>query len=238
MTAVSMLGFAAFLGVSLWVGARLLWLARRTREIPEAAIGGALFLGGVGFSTIVAAFRLRLFPEPALFAVFAFAMAALALGTIALAVGVWKLFRPVDPAARAAVAATAIVQLAGWIAGVAEFRPDGSRGDFVFWSFNLSGFAAYAWSAAECFRYRALLERRARIGLSDPAIAHRFLLWGVAGCAGAAVFGAGMVARPFVHGPSAAVLLAQSLAGFVAGVAIWLAFFPPRAYLRRMARAR
>ena len=235
MAVLSLIGFGAFVGVSLWVGARLLLLARRTREVPELAIGAALFLGGAGYCVSMAAFRLHLVPAPLLRAAFAVAMAALAVGVIALAVGVWKLFRPGERWALAAVAATALVQTASWAAGVFDFRPDGSRSAFVFWSFNATGAAAYAWSAFECFRYNAVLRRRARIGLVDPELAHRFRLWAIAGGAGAAVFLVGMIARPFVTGPQPAVLFAQSMCGFIAGVAIWLAFFPPVAYVRRIA---
>jgi hypothetical protein len=57
--AVALLGFAAFVAVSLSVGLRLLRLASRTRELPELAIGVALFAGGVGYSLFILMFSLR-----------------------------------------------------------------------------------------------------------------------------------------------------------------------------------
>jgi hypothetical protein len=229
---VSVVGFVAFVAASAWVGARLLALAARTREVPELAIGSALVLGATGFTGLIAAFRLHLVPEPALATVYAVSTGASAIGVLALELGTWTLFRPGSRAVAVAFALSAVTLLASVVAGVATFRPDGHRTAFVFWSFNCVGAAAYAWGAAECFHYHALLRRRARIGLSDLSLAHRFLLWAIAGCGGAAVFGAGMFGRAVIGGPHAAVAFAQSLAGLVAAVAIWLAFFPPRAYLR------
>ena len=235
MGSVSVLGFGAFVGVSLWVGSRLLLLARRTRQIPELAIGTALLLGGAGYCGITAAFRLHLVPDALLAPAFACSMALLEVGVIALVFGVWKVFRPGARWAAALLGAGVVVLAVSYVAALLGFRPDGARSPFVFWSFNVIGASAYAWSAFECFRYTAVLRRRARIGLVDPELAHRFLLWALAGSAGASVFAAGMVGRLLLEGPHPGVQLAQSLSGLAAGVSLWLAFFPPEAYVRFVA---
>lgn len=238
MALISLLGFVAFVGVSIWVGARLLALARRTREIPELAIGTALLLGATGFTGLIVAFRLHLVPEPALLAVYAGSTIASAVGVLALELGTWTLFRPGSRAAACGFGASALLLAASIVAGIATFRPDGARIAFVFWSFNCVGAAAYAWGAVECFRYHAMLRRRARIGLVELSLADRFLLWAIAGSAGASVFLSGMVGRVVLDAPHAAVAFAQSLSGLIAAVTIWLAFFPPGAYLRFVASRR
>ena len=234
MDVLSIVGFASFVGVSLWVGARLLLLARGTRQLPELAIGAALFCGGAGFGGSIAVFRMHVLPDTALLPAFAAIMAALELGVVALTLGVWNLFRPGARWARAAFAATVAALAVNYAASLAGFRPDGQRSAFVFWSFNVVGAAAYLWSAFECFRYHALMRRRERLGLVDRELVHRFLLWAIAGSAGASVFLAGMLARLLATGPSHAAILAQSLCGLVAGASIWLAFFPPQVYVRRV----
>lgn len=238
MGAVALLGFAAFVAVSLSVGLRLLRLAARTRELPELAIGVALFAGGVGYSLFILMFSLRVVPEAALPFANAVAVAGNDAGVVFLVLGVWKIFRPGRPVAAAAFFATAAAMLVHYAASLATFEANGHRGPFVFWLFNAAGAAAYAWSAFEAFRYHELLRRRVRVGLARHEIANRFLLWGCAGVGGFAIFASGMLSRvAFPDGSPPAMLLLRSLMGLGAGICIWLAFFPPRAYVRRIARS-
>jgi hypothetical protein len=234
---LSVLGIVAFVAVSLWAGARLLLLGRRTREIAELSIGAALFCGGAGYGAFITAFRLHLVPDELLGLAFAISAGLLDIGVIALSLGVWKLFRPGARWAAVAFGAAFAVLIASWVTGVAGSQPNGQRSAFVFWSFNAVGASTYAWSALECIRYHTMLRRRAHIGLADPELGHRFLLWAIAGSAGAAMFAIGMAGRLFLDGPNWGVQLGQSLAGFTAGLSIWLAFFPPGVYVQRIAGA-
>src|SRR5262249_39071894 len=102
------------------------------------------------------------------------------------------------------------------------------------WAPNLGFVAAYAWAAFEPLRYHALLRRRAAMGIGDPLVANRMLLWGVGRLASGCVAGVHLVAQLL-----GAYELPESLVGVVSllvlvtAAAEWLAFFPPRAYLRR-----
>jgi hypothetical protein len=235
MRVMALFGFAAFVGAGLAVGTRLLVLARRTRELPEIAIGGALFAGGLGYCAFILGFALRVLPEASLPWVHALAVAALDAGVVALVLGIWKIFRPSAPLARVAFVATAASLAIHWAASIAAFDPTGHRGPFVFWLFNAVGAGAYAWSAGESFRYSALLRRRARLGLADAELVNRFLLWGLAGSCGFGLFAVGMANRVVGEGGTHAVpMFLQSALGFGAAAFIWLAFFPPDAYLRRI----
>jgi hypothetical protein len=100
------------------------------------------------------------------------------------------------------------------------------------------------WGAGEALSYWGRMRRRARIGLADPVVANRFLLWGIG--AGAAGQGSlvGIVVQ--LHTGLApielpGVMLSSCIHGMVAAVAMWLAFVPNAAYTswirRRAARA-
>jgi hypothetical protein len=232
---VALVGFAAFVGVSLTVGLRLLLLSRRTREVPELAIGGALFAGGLGYALFILGFSLRLLPDAVLRGVHALAVIGLDLGLVSLALGVWRIFRPGAAWARAAFAAVAAAMAVHVAASLAAYQPSGHRTPFAFWIFNAAGGGAYLWAAWECLRYHGLLRRRARLGLVDGELVNRFLLWGLASSTGFLLFGAGMANRLLVEsGVHPAALLAQSASGLAGAACIWLAFFPPGFWLRRV----
>ena len=93
---------------------------------------------------------------------------------------------------------------------------------------------SYVWTAIESFRYRAMLRRRVALGLAEPGLANRFLLWGLAGVFASAGIGistwiALSGVDPTGHPVS---MLAIGTAGFVTSLALYLAFVPPAAYRR------
>ena len=99
----------------------------------------------------------------------------------------------------------------------------------------LARLAAPAWMAAESLRYYGQMKKRVAIGLGDPLVANRFLLWGIG-----ASFGVLMIVTSVapVFLPTTHVLLPVSIvilgiSGLGAAIPYWLAFFPPRAYRRR-----
>jgi hypothetical protein len=83
------------------------------------------------------------------------------------------------------------------------------------------------------------MRRRLRLGLADPAVTNRFLLWGI-GAGSAGVGSAVGIVASIVQGPPTDgfswVMLSSSLHGLVAAVAMWLAFLPPAAYVKMIVR--
>lgn len=234
-------GFAVFAAVSLLVGVRLLVLASRTRERPELLIGVAVLgIGPVGFGLQTVAGALE---------TSALAEALAAAGAIAVAVGLWAklgfnwlVYRRDSALALAATLTLSAVVLAHLVAQPLL----GSFLDAVR-SVGLSALrggvqaTALAWGAAEALGYWTQLRRRERLGLADPVLVNRFLMWAIS--AAAAGLGTGLgVAASFATGKGPlelpAVLVSSSAHGLVAALGMWLAFAPPPAYRAWLSRAR
>lgn len=242
MRLLSLLGFGSFALVSLWVGGRLLALAARTRQAPEAALGTALFFGaGLGYVLAVGARQLDVLPPEWVGAVRLAGVAFIHLGSAALAFGAWRMFRPGERWARTlcfAIAAGLVTSLALRVLDPPSAAQPVSS-PLHFWPMTLLGAVSYGWCALESARYAAALRRRARLGLAAPALAQRFALWAAGGACAVGVHLCSMANRfvdPAVVHP--AILMTTSSLGFVAAVTLWLAFFPPAWWLAKAAPAR
>ncbi len=226
---LAIIGFGSFVTASLVVGARLLAIAMRTGKAPELAIGAAFFGGGgCGYGLIVVAYALRVLPEAVVPIAVLVGNTAASFGAIALAFGVWRIFRAADRWPLLLIAAIVVplaLSLGGRLMDIARLPAS----TFVFWTFTAGSCASYAWSTYESLRFHAMLRRRMRIGLADANLARRFLLWGIAG-GGAVGIHVCAAANRFVdaNGIHPALLLAQAVFGLAAAIGIWLAFFPPR----------
>jgi len=224
------------------VGVRLLALARRTRRLPELAMGlNCLLAGSVGYALLLAAESLRLLPAPqdgwASFA----GVASISAGAGCVALFSRRVFRRRAPGAGAA-----LVLLAGWLAlGVwgswalhVERAGDGPGVWLGRWAPNLGLLAAYAWAGFEPFVYRVRLRRRARLGIGDPLVANRLLLWSGGTLAIASITLLHLAAQLAGHYELPPALVGPvSLLALAAAATQWLAFLPPRWYLRRLERA-
>jgi len=228
-------GVVAFGGVSLVVGVRLLALAARTRELPELAIGTGFVVGVLlGFVPESLVYSSDLVAEAWVLPLVRMAEISIRVCAFAILVFTWRVFRP---EARHAVVLVggigALLVVSHWAAPYgARFADDPGQ---VAWS--KAAFAARTapllWGMAESLRYWRASRRRMALGLADPMLTNRFLLWGIA--MGAAGFLMGSVLIAPLFGLSAAEriwLLLESGFGCVAAAAIWLTFFPPAAYRR------
>jgi len=233
---VKLLGLGVLLQIAACavVGTRLLLLARRTREVPELAFGGAFWLlGVVGFPLSVAA-RAGLGGPEGSDSVLVAGLSAQNAACLGIALGTWRTFRPMSGRAAAAVLVFAVVFAVSVLGQISTGQPN--AGGF-YWLGLAGRSAAFVWAAAESLRYHALLRRRLPLGLVDPVVADRLRLWSittVAICAGFAIF-AGARLAGLAAGTQPFVLTCTSLVSVISGAAMWLAFFPPDAYLRRVA---
>lgn len=240
MIVLTMIGLAAFLLACTVVGVRLLLHWRRSRELPELAIGLAFLLGGaLGYVPVVVTSVVVSLPTQLSTAVFAAGILALNVGAGALWVFTWQVFRPGDPWARLLFFA-AITLLFGSFVGQAA-TGGLSAATHVhsgwYWAGFLARAGAFGWGAVESFVHYIALRKRARLGLAAWPDANVFLLWGVATSAAFLIFA--MTALGVAASESqlpAPIVFGQSFAGLTSAGAIWLTFFPPARYTQYLRR--
>lgn len=237
MTAWVAIGFGAFLISSLVIGIRLLALWRRTRRLPELLIAfGILGIGPVGFALML----LGQFSHASLPAVSRAVIGAALLanmgGTFATAVFNWRVYRPHESRLRLLVMGLGALLAVAFLwevfrSGFAELMSN----DGGFWVSALATTGVLLWGSGESLYYYALMRRRMRLGLADPVVTNRFLLWGLGigaaglGCvisvSGQMITGHHMLEVPWIT-------LSNSLHGFMAALLMWVAFLPPAFYRR------
>jgi len=235
-----MLEEQAFIGelisafVYLYVGMRMLRLSSRTGEVPERLLGAMFLVTGISFllydlpiildneslwTPLSFAGRVAYLPAPVLLAVFTH--------RVFCPEGVWS----------------------GWMAyGSAVLLVAGVGGSV--WSGDLEGFSVsspwfwaewvgytvpYAWAGAEALAHHRRARRRLRLGLCDPLVCNRYLLWGCFGAMQLLVCFA--VIPEYVEyeqgGAFTAMWDALISAGELLSLAlIWLIFFSPAFYQR------
>ncbi len=239
MAALSGVGFGVFFLASLAIGLRLVALARRTRRPPELLIGlGVLGIGPAGMGCMIGAAALHAGQPGVSRALAAAALLSIAAGSVASCIFNWRVFRPESGPARSWVFATALLHGVGFglEAGTTGFanplRP-GHGATLNAWLCT----ANLLWGATESLRYYALMRRRLRLGLADPLVTNRFLLWGL-GIGAAGVGSLISVGVQLASGVSMsqlpALTLSNSMFGLCAAVLMWIAFLPPAAWRRHV----
>ena len=240
MELLSLVGFGVFFVVSLAIGVRLLLLWNRTSQMPELLIGaGILAIGPAALSAHLVAAAVRE-SHPALASGVALvAILAAATGTVTTAVFNGRVFRPDARWARLAPVGFYFLFVAalGWEAGVTGFADPLELGPGALLSSSLLS-VCMLWGASESLLYWRQMRRRLEIGLAEPLITHRFLLWGLGigaagwgsalSLAGQQLLGRGMADVPLL-------MLSNSMHGLLAAVLMWVAFVPPAAYRRWLA---
>jgi hypothetical protein len=240
MQLFAMIGTAAFVLVGTATGARLLLLARRTRRAPELLLGCSLFAyAAVGQPLVVVSPALgERFGSDARFAGVLVGLAAIALSVTSSYLFNRSVFRPDAGWAR----------VAGWLGGslaigaallILASLPEragnptpGVKAGVALLSIDFA--LCNLWSAFESLRYYGLMRRRRALGLADPIVTNRFLLWGVGtstiGLVSFATIACAAAGQsPAVH---PVPLLLTALSGCVASCSFYLAFFPPGGYRR------
>jgi hypothetical protein len=220
----------------LLLGARLLLLSLRTHQLPELLVGLFFVLLGPAGSLRLAVERLDI---DNMRRIAAYAELGVITAMSLVCVFTYRTFRQGVPWAKAA-AAVGIVALA-----VSYYiEVDGAR--FVAeleprMSFSLPRVAVLAWSTYESLRCYAMMRRRQRFGLADPVVANRFLLYGMWTLSLAIFPALRSVIRilELAHVDLEWRLPLQILGlgvGLVMFAAMFLNFWPPKAYTRWLLR--
>lgn len=238
MVALKLVGQGAFVVASLVLALRLLLLWRRTREVPELAIGIAfLFGGGFGYLawlalglSVAEGASYELQQKLTLLG-----LASTCIGAVSLGVGTALIFRPGARWPLVFVGAVAAWMAGAWLLCLTS-PPE--RATVAFWAGALGTMPIYTWMAGESFALARVLHRRARLGMADPMVVNRIAQLGVSGAVVAIVTGLYFVSR-LLHGasPPDAVSAVGSGLCTLAAIAIWLGFFPVPSLRERLAKA-
>jgi hypothetical protein len=219
---------------------RLLRLSQRSGEAPERLLGLAFLLWGLSYPLYYIPYYFL--AEGSLQAVLLFSSGvADDAGAFCLALVTLCVFRRRDRWAKFLVAGIAISLFAGlagsvWVGDSEASRPLSNP---WFWAEMLGDAAAMIWIATEGFHHYRKARQRLRLGLCEPLICNRYLLWGLAGAVWI-VYDVALIAQYIDYelaqlwSPALDVLV--SSLGALATAAIWFVFFPP-AFYRRWIRA-
>jgi hypothetical protein len=228
-----------YLTAVVWMGVRLLRLARRSRRVPEALLAlhfvACLTLGYLLTSLgLGAALQPGLLPAAAIAALVGAGQLCSCVGVWAAAGFTWQVFRRDAAWARAAVVALALVLAAGYVgSAVTGAFGRGIEGGW-YWVLYATYTASAAWVMSEPLAYAEQLRRRVKLGLASPDEARRVLLWGIGSVCRFGMLIAGAVpglllprlsAEAFTAA-SSATLIATALFGLGVASSYALAFFP------------
>jgi hypothetical protein len=220
-------------GTAAIVGAKMLGIARHTRQLPELAVGVGLtaFALAQAGSMLTAVLGERLSPG-AMHGLKGFTLLSFATVVFAIAAFTVETF---GRNALRCVIGTALVVAAAAVrvvlfASDAPLSTVADRGDMLFSSLAALTFAlAFGWMGIEALRYFGRVRGAYRIGLASPEVVSRFLVLGAGGITcGALTAG---VAATGVTGSSAEVRAILILASSLVSALTWvLTFMPPAAY--------
>lgn len=237
-----------YLAVMLTLGVRLLRRAVRGRQLPESLLAVHFLLCcSVGYLLLVTG--LSAARDPALLPA-AFVPWLLGVGQLCSCVGVLAgiafnqlVFRRDTAWARGLVALAAFGLAAGSVGyGLTGGFVDGRAQGFWYWLFYGTYIAGAGWVMVEPLRYHREMRKRLQLGLAEPLVVNRLLLWGVGSVfrflmvTGGAVLSAGFGEQHTVRAsPALAIsLVVIALLGLGVAGSYWLTFFPPRRYVHRI----
>lgn len=238
----------------LVVGTRLLRAGLGPKRRPELALA-IYFLASAFLSTVCQGLVYGGLIDPSIALPGRASRLVLGLGVLGMSVGgaavwvfTWLSFRPNAHWARGAAAAGVLLAMGGFAfealhEGFAVTLAPGP-GHWVAWTGRT---APMLWVTAESLRYWALLRRRMRLGLADPVVVNRFLLWGIWSAATFVNLAADLIARAIyvaVAGTTTEIIMGlvepvvigamavTMVLGVISAATLFLTFFPTAGYRR------
>jgi hypothetical protein len=229
------------------VAVRLLLLARRTRQKPELFLGlGLLGTAVLGYGVLIAAAILRGAEQAHTVGPLDRGLQICGqmlhdAGVTMIVIFVLSTFRPTELWAKG-LAALLIGALWGGTLGwelTNHFYFIG-RGNGFWWIEYAAIWSYPLWTMVESYRYYALMRRRQALGLADPMVTNRFLLWGSASLGTALATWTSSISFFLPRDPALLASWGPVIEVFTAsfGVAtvalFYLTFFPPAWYRERI----
>jgi len=227
---MQMIAGVLFIGVSI----PLFRLGAKTGRVPERLLAATFLLFGFSYILFEIAWVHEIFDPISVVLDFS-GRIALALGTLALAFFVHVVFRAGPGWGTWMVVGSAGLMFGGIAVSAAE-------GDWSGWSF-VDGLGVWldwlgrmippVWLGAEAFAHYMKAARRVNVGLCDPLVANRFLIWGIFGCMQVVTMFVEIpmyIAYETLGATPAWIDAAEGLAELASIGLIWLASFPPASY--------
>lgn len=236
MQSIVVLGLVTLFGVSLAVGIKLLLLARRTRAFPEFALGFYFLVGaGIGYPLSGAAPFMGSWQSTMAVA------STLCTGTATLMLYAFtaRVFRQGQWIGKAGVAVGALLCVVycagyGWMHLTATTQEEIVHGTMTWGGVSLvMSLGAFGWTAIESMTHWVRHRRRMVLGLADPVVTNRMLLWGLMGVTtcGIVVIDGGLLYSGSAFAREMLIPVVTSIGGLLFGAFLSLAFFPPDFYL-------
>ena len=229
-----------FIVVGSAVGVRMLALARRTGGRPERLMGaGMVLICALGYpGSLLSGFGKGSVGEVVVPAwALSTCLTQLGIGSIWLFTG--AVFRPGVPWARVLTGAGLGALVASYLGtGVVLLTaPEhvscnaATRGWMLLGMVGYAG--SFAWTAVEGLLQRRMALRRLALGLADPVVANRFLLWGLFGLMATGINAVSAVGVQLGRDPATSLLILfpMGVLGAAASALMYLAFFPPAWYV-------
>jgi len=209
------------------LGVRLVVVGVRENSVAERWLGVALVLSGPGAGLL----RYGVQTQTPYLTTLGIAM--ISLGGSCTLVFAYLVFRPGEVWARYLLAALIGSYAVGFwhqVEVVGIWGGSSGRPSFVLLAARAVGLG---WCAYESLRYRRMYVKRLALGLADPVIANRFLLYAIwTGALAALPAFVGVVAAIYTDTETwrAAFLLPTRIVGVVVFVSMVLIFVPPKVY--------
>jgi hypothetical protein len=238
----------AFGVLAIVIGVRLLRLSRRTGHRPERYLGlGVMMTAGLGYLVMVVASAIAPTWETA-GRVLGFAGTFFhQIGVTAILAFVVLVFRRNDAWAKALAWAVGVTLWLGFGSDQVYQAIHGVKVSPFYWVVQVVICLYPLWMAAESLRYHGRMRRQLALGLADPMVTNRFLLWGLGSLTTTAAIWT--ISVPiFVRAAPLAVLdmadplvevalLVTALFGIATIGLYWLTFFPPDWYRSAVTRS-
>ncbi len=230
---------SVFAGLAYFaVGARLVRLGIRTRSASEWLLGLTFIMWALSYVpwVIAVAFQGQFALESQILIA---SRLATTLGGVGIAIFPLLAFRRGSTWAKWLSTSIAICLIVGTAGSIWGGDPEGVEPltNFWWWLEWIGQIAPAIWIGVEGLHHYGTTRPRVRLGLCEPIVGHRFLLWGIAGLFWTLldfVIVGQYVEFWATHAWSATL---DKLVGFceIAALAmIWLAYFAPAAYQRRI----
>lgn len=226
--------------------ARSAW---RAGSVAEGLISVFFFGGAMGYALLLMRRTLGLSAEG--FApVLQVAELGFLLPPVTVTLFTWLVFRPETSWARSLAIALSTVAVTIHLARVwlgSSIGPEAlfetNTGIALFWLAAATRAVCFGWACAEASAYYGKVRKQVTLGILDPLVANRFLLW--ACWSGITTVMLGLrIATPFLTNtqvdppmPPTWLIVAQLVAGVSCALVVWLTFAPPRFYRRLVRRA-